>query len=157
MQYEVDTIDAAEFPEVVAVWEAAVRATHHFLKEEDIAYFKPLILNEYLKAVELRGVRDRNGRIIGFLGAADQNLEMLFIHPEARGQGIGKTLLQYAIRELYVTKVDVNEANEQALGFYQHAGFQIAGRSELDATGKPYPILHMRLQLTNTPAREAAS
>lgn len=138
------------------MWEASVRATHHFLKEEDIAFFKPLILNEYLKAGELRGVRDLEGKIIGFLGAAGKNLEMLFIHPEARGMGIGKLLLQYAFQELEVTKVDVNEANEQALGFYQHAGFQVTGRSELDATGKPYPILHMKLELTNTPAGEAA-
>lgn len=157
MEYEIDTIDAAEFPEVVAVWEASVRATHYFLKEEDIAYFKPLILKEYLKAVELRGVRDEEGKIIGFLGVAEQNLEMLFIHPEARGKGIGKLLLQYAFQKLHVTKVDVNEANEQALGFYQHAGCQVVGRSELDATGKPYPILHMKLELTNTPAGEAAS
>lgn len=128
-----------------------------FLKEEDIAYFKPLILNEYLKAVELRGVRDEEGKIIGFLGAAEQNLEMLFIHPGAHGKGIGKLLLQYAIQELQVTKVDVNEDNEQALGFYQHAGFKIVDRSELDATGKPYPILHMKLELTNTPAGEIGS
>lgn len=40
--------------------------------------------------------------------------------------------------------LDVNEQNEQAVGFYLHMGFEVAGRSELDGTGKPYPLLHLR-------------
>ena len=145
MNHRIDYIDKFEYKDVVEVWEASVRATHHFLKEEDINYFKPLILNIYLAAVELRCYRDENNAIIGFLGVANQNLEMLFIHPTHRGKRVGKTLLEYAIRNLNVTKVDVNEQNEQAVGFYQHCGFKTIGRSELDATGKPYPILHMVL------------
>lgn len=145
MDHRIDYIDKFEYKEVVNVWEASVRATHHFLKEEDIAYFKPLILNTYLDAVDLRSFRDENNVIIGFLGVADQNLEMLFIHPEHRGKRVGKTLLEYAISNLNVTKVDVNEQNEQAVGFYKHCGFETIGRSELDASGKPYPILHMEL------------
>tara|TARA_A100000171_G_scaffold51216_1_gene64876 strand:- start:1723 stop:2160 length:438 start_codon:yes stop_codon:yes gene_type:complete len=145
MEFEVEFVEPHEFPAIVDVWEASVRATHHFLKEEDILYFKPLILNEYLKAVDLRCVRNSNNNIIGFLGVAEQNIEMLFIHPDARGKGIGKILTQYAIRTLHSSKVDVNEDNEQAVGFYQNMGFKIIGRSELDGTGKPYPILHMEL------------
>jgi putative acetyltransferase len=145
MKRRIDYIDKFEYKEVVEVWEASVRATHQFLKEEDIAYFKPLILNTYLDAVELRCYRDENNAIIGFLGVADQNLEMLFIHLEHRGKRIGKTLLEYAINHLGISKVDVNEQNELAVGFYKHFGFEIIGRSELDAFGKPYPILHMEL------------
>lgn len=145
MTYKIEGIYKTEYKEVVEVWEASVRATHHFLKEEDIAYFKPLILNTYLDAVDLRSFRYENNTIIGFLGVADQNLEMLFIHPEHRGKRVGKTLLEYAISNLNVTKVDVNEQNEQAVGFYKHCGFETIGRSELDASGKPYPILHMEL------------
>jgi putative acetyltransferase len=70
---------------------------------------------------------------------------MLFIHPEHRGKSIGKFLLDYAVNHLNITKVDVNEQNEQAVGFYKHCGFEIIGRSKLDALGKPYPILHMEL------------
>lgn len=142
---EIDTIAKAEYNKVVELWEASVRATHHFLKEEDIAYFKPLILNTYLDAVELRCIRNDAKEIIGFLGAADQNLEMLFIHPDYRGKRIGQTLLQYSIEQLNVIKVDVNEHNEQAVGFYEHFGFEVIARSELDASGKPYPTLHMEL------------
>ncbi|MEN7547564.1 acetyltransferase [Rapidithrix thailandica] len=145
----IDKIDPVEFPEVVEVWEASVRATHHFLKEEDILFFKPLILKEYLKAVDLACIRNQSGKILGFMGVAEGNLEMLFIHPDARGKGIGKTLTQHAIRQMQVTKVDVNEDNGQAIGFYEHMGFQTVGRSELDGAGKPYPLLHMALKATH--------
>jgi len=145
MNYKIENINKKEYPIVVDVWEASVRATHDFLKEEDIEYFKPLILNTYLDAVELRCIKNENGNIIGFSGVADQNLEMLFIHPNARGKGIGKALLQYALKEQNVTKVDVNEDNPQAIGFYEKFGFTTYNRSELDSSGKPYPILHMRL------------
>lgn len=70
---------------------------------------------------------------------------MLFIDPYLRGQGIAKMLLQFAIDHLNVTNVDVNEQNIQAVGFYKHFGFKVISRSELDGTGKPYPILHMQL------------
>jgi putative acetyltransferase len=134
-----------DYPEITEVWEASVRATHHFLSEADIQYFKPLILNEYLKAVHLLCVKDDLGKIIGFLGVHEDSLEMLFLHPNARGQGIGKQLVNHAIQQLNIKKVDVNEQNPDALGFYQHAGFVIKGRSETDGLGKPYPILHLQI------------
>ncbi len=145
MKYQIDKVFKKEYKEVVTIWEASVRATHHFLSEEDIQYFKPLILNSYLDAVELRCIRDTNKKIIGFLGVADQHVEMLFIHPDFMGKAVGKNLLNFAIESLKVTKVDVNEQNEQAVGFYTYFGFETVGRSELDATGKPYPIVHMEL------------
>jgi len=144
--FTIATVQKSEYTSLVKVWEASVRATHEFLKEEDIAYFKPLILNTYLDAVELRCAKDSQGKIIGFLGVADNNLEMLFIHPDNRGMGIGKKLLDYAIIVLQVQKVDVNEQNNQAVGFYLKQGFEVIGLSALDASGKPYPILHMELK-----------
>lgn len=145
MNYKVTEIQLSEYPEVVELWEASVRATHDFLQEEDILYFKPLILNEYLKTVTLTCVRADSGEILGFSGVAEGNLEMLFVHPDQAGKGIGKALLRNAISNQQVTKVDVNEQNPKALEFYLKNGFKIMGRSELDGTGKPYPILHMKL------------
>lgn len=130
---------------ILEVWEASVRATHHFLKEEDIAYFKPLILNQYLDMVELRSLKTHDGKIVGFLGVAETNLEMLFLHPDHHGKNLGRLMLKYAIDELGATKVDVNEQNPLATAFYKKHGFEVIGRSELDQEGKPYPILHMKL------------
>ena len=103
-------------------------------------------MNEYLKAVQLRCIRNKVKEIIGFLGVEGRHLEMLFVHPAYRGKGIGKSLLTYSIHEWNVNKVEVNEQNEQAVQFYKHCGFETKGRSELDASGKPYPILYMELK-----------
>ena len=35
-----------DIPPLVAIWESAVRATHHFLSEADIQFFLPLVRDE---------------------------------------------------------------------------------------------------------------
>ena len=132
-----------DFDEITAVWEASVRATHTFLTEEDIAFFKPLIRNEYLKHVDLTCIKDEAGNIAGFMGISGSHLEMLFIDPKKRSMGIGKKLTMHGIENLGVRFVDVNEQNPQAVGFYLHLGFKVISRDELDSSGKPFPILHM--------------
>lgn len=141
----IEQVYPADFPEVAEVWEASVRATHHFLEEKDIQFLKPLVLNDYLSQVMLYCVRNPEGKITGFIGTSGNKIEMLFIHPDARGKGIGKRLLIYAIQELQATEVDVNEQNVQGTGFYLHAGFSVTGRSQVDSLGKPFPILHLKL------------
>lgn len=38
---------------------------------------------------------------------------------------------------------NVNEQNEQAVGFYKKVGFKVTERSEVDDLGKPYPLLNL--------------
>jgi putative acetyltransferase len=128
----------------VEVWEASVRATHHFVSEADINIFRPLVREE-VGRVPVECVRDDQGMVVGFMIVAEGKVEALFIHPDWRGQGIGRRLFQHAIDDLGATEVDVNEQNEQALGFYLRMGFEVVGRSDEDGNGKPYPLLHMRL------------
>lgn len=132
-----------DYPRLIEIWESAVLNTHHFLKEEDFLYYKEH-LPTYFDHVTLIGLEEA-GNLIGFLGVAGGNLEMLFIHNDYRGKGVGKKLSHYAINQLNVTRVDVNEQNEQAVGFYKHIGFKILSKSAVDGQGKAYPILHMGL------------
>ena len=67
------------------------------------------------------------------------------ISPEERGKGLGKRLIQYGIKIYSVERVAVNEQNPQAKGFYEHMGFQVYKRTDLDEQGNPYPLLYMRL------------
>lgn len=145
MAHKIILVSEKDYPEILTVWEASVRATHHFLAEEDLLFYKVAIRDTYLPSGMLRlfCIREDNGDMSGFTGLSNDAIEMLFIRPDLRGTGIGKALLRYAVMEQQMTKVDVNEQNGQALGFYEHEGFHITGRSELDASGKPYPILHL--------------
>lgn len=69
---------------------------------------------------------------------------MLFVNPKFFKNGCGRRLVDFAEREKNIKKVDVNEENPQALAFYLHMGFNIAGRSELDGNGKPHPLLFLQ-------------
>ena len=80
------------------------------------------------------------------MGIDGRKLEMLFLAPEERGRGLGRKLLEYGITEYGVKELTVNEQNPQAKGFYEHMGFQVRERSEIDEQGNPYPILFMELQ-----------
>lgn len=130
-----------DYNAIMQVWESAVKATHNFLAEEDFLYFKEKMPADYLPAVELYVLTDED--IKGFIGVSGDMLEMLFIHAGSRGKGYGKTLLNYAIEYLHINKVDVNEQNTQAVGFYEKMGFKQTGRDEKDGMGKDYPILHL--------------
>jgi putative acetyltransferase len=135
---------AEEFPSLVAIWRSAVLATHDFLAEEHRADIEARLATTYLPNVNLV-VAEREGQAVGFAGTDSQKLEMLFVDAESRGSGIGSKLLEHVIAAHEVTAVDVNEQNDQAVGFYAHAGFVVTGRSPVDGDGLPYPLLHMTL------------
>ena len=141
----VHRVGSEEGTQLVEVWEASVRATHHFLSEADIQFFKPLVLEDLFSLEHLMCVRDMAEHLVGFVGVANGKMEALFVHPSWHRVGIGRRLAKHAIVELGARAVDVNEQNEQAVAFYVRLGFEIYGRSELDNMGKPFPLLHMRL------------
>ena len=145
-QNHITPVLAEDYARVVDVWEAAVRQTHHFLTETDIEFFKPLVREELPHTPSLFCVRDPEHQVTGFVGVAGDKVEMLFIHPGYRGQGQGRRLLEYAIHQLGARVVDVNEQNEQAVGFYLRLGFFVERRSAVDSLGKPFPLLHLRIR-----------
>ena len=136
-------VTGATLDALMDVWESSVRATHLFLEEADIVNLRPLV-RDGLNAVPLFAAMDAHGRIGGFAGVAGDMLEMLFVHARARGRGIGRALLVRAV-DAGVTRLDVNEQNPDALGFYRHMGFEVVGRSPVDGQGRPFPLLHMSL------------
>ncbi|HCN47541.1 MAG TPA: GNAT family N-acetyltransferase [Chryseobacterium sp.] len=133
-----------DYPKIMEIWESTVKATHDFLAEEDFNYFKEAIPRDYLPNLEVYLITE-NDDAKGFASVAEGNLEMLFIHNDSRGKGYGKKLYEFMKEKTGLTKVDVNEQNPQAIGFYEKMGFKKTGRSEKDGSGKDYPIIHMSL------------
>lgn len=146
LQEGVSTVGPDDYARVVEVWEASVRATHTFVTEADIEVIRPLVLDSLPNVPHLLCVRECTGQVAGFIGVEGETVEMLFVHPAWRGHGIGRRLLSHAVTTLGADKLDVNEQNPQAIGFYQRMGFEVARRSAVDSIGKPYPLLHMRLR-----------
>lgn len=135
-----------DFDALAEIWEASVRATHDFLPEQNIRALKPQVRERYMPQIPMLLAADEAGEPLGFIGCHENRIEMLFVSPESRGTGVGKQLLQYAIEQLQVDEVDVNEQNPQGVGFYLHMGFAQTGRSELDGEGNPFPLLHLKLK-----------
>lgn len=133
-------------PVLLGIWEDSVRATHLFLSDAEVLKIKEYVPRA-LEGVEHMIIAESDdGKGLGFLGTENGRLEMLFLASAERGKGAGKQLLEYGIQNYGIREVTVNEQNPQAVGFYEHMGFETYKRTDLDEEGNPYPLLYMRLR-----------
>lgn len=137
-------LKASRINDALALWEASVRATHDFLAEGDVDFFRPYV-KQYLESTPIRCVESADGKLLAIMGVSNSMVDMLFVHPENIGGGYGSKLLNFATGELAADRVDVNEQNTRAVAFYRKNGFSVTGRSAVDGFGKPYPILHLSI------------
>ena len=145
---------------LLEVWESSVRATHLFLSDSEIDSIKEYVPQALGGIAHLIIAGETEDCPVAFMGIEDGALEMLFIAPEEgiedgalemlfiapeeRRKGLGKRLIRYGIENYGVERLAVNEQNPQAKGFYEHMGFQVYKRTELDEQGNPYPLIYMR-------------
>lgn len=143
--YEVQERTLNLMGNLLSVWEDSVRATHRFLTDKEINQIKEYV-PQALKGVKHLITAEREaGEPVAFMGIENNRLEMLFLSPSERGKGLGKQLMQFGIQNYGIQEVTVNEQNPQAVGFYEHLGFETYKRSEYDEEGNPYPLLYMKL------------
>ncbi len=144
-----------ETEDLFAIWEAAVAATHDFIAPADREFYAELVRERYLPRARISVAAGAGDEPLGFMGMAAEHIEALFVHPDHARRGIGRALVAHARKPpgwrgvtggLRAVRVDVNEQNWPARAFYARLGFTPAGRSRLDACGRPYPILHLRLE-----------
>ncbi len=131
-----------DYDAIMEIWKSAVKATHDFLSEEDFLLFERIIPVDFLPQLRVF-VIEENQKTEAFFGVSDDHLEMLFVDAASHGKGYGKQAVHFIINQLGIKKVDVNEQNPQATGFYLKMGYKITGRSAKDGMGKDYPLLHM--------------
>ena len=142
---EIEDRTATLIQQLLEIWEASVKATHHFLSVDEIAMIKEYVPMAIQEIPHLIVAVNEQQIPIAFMGVAGQTLEMLFVFAKERGQGYGKALLEYGIKTYAVNKLTVNEQNPSAKGFYEHMGFTVYKRSDMDEQGNPYPLLYMKL------------
>jgi putative acetyltransferase len=71
---------------------------------------------------------------------------MLFVEPMFIGTGMGTALLNLAKEKYGELTVEVNAQNPQAIGFYLKYGFSPISNSTVDQSGRPFPLIRMRLR-----------
>jgi putative acetyltransferase len=130
--------------QLLDIWLRSVRATHTFLTEEDIQSLLPQVRDGVLAELELWVLCSEAGAAIGFLGLSESKVEALFLAPEHLRRGCGRMLLDHARKLKGTLSADVNEQNPEAVRFYEACGFTMIGRSEVDGSGRPFPLLHLR-------------
>lgn len=145
----------------LSVWESSVLASHDFLSHEDFLFYKNIVGHFFstslpkapspLSSVSMNelenpihGIFDSQDALTGIMAVQKGAINALFIHGKKRGKGYGSALMDFAIHDLGAFHVTVNEQNPPAIRFYIKWGFSIYKRTELDATGRPYPILYMQ-------------
>ena len=141
--YEIADRSAELIEQLTNVWEASVKATHLFLSPSEVDSIKAYVPSALTEIAHLI-IAESDDYPIAFMGIDGQKLEMLFLSPDYRGQGLGKRLLLYGIEHHHINEVTVNEQNPLAQGFYEHMGFRTYKRTEHDEMGAPYPLLYMR-------------
>ena len=137
---------------LLALWERSVRATHLFLAEEDLLFYRPLVREVLHSSMELWAACDGlTGVPLGFMGldrswdsGAAWKLEALFVDPPHGRKGVGSLLVRHARILKGALSLDVNEQNPGARAFYARMGFTKTGRSPRDGSGRPFPLIHMQ-------------
>lgn len=142
--YEVTQREPQLIHQFTAIWEDSVRASHLFLSEAEIQEIKAYVPQALTGVSHLLVAERAQGQPVAFMGIEGPRLEMLFLSPAERGAGLGRQLLEYGIRHYHLQELTVNEQNPQAVGFYQHMGFETYRRTDCDEQGGPYPLLYMK-------------
>ncbi|ANS74327.1 GNAT family acetyltransferase [Paenibacillus yonginensis] len=132
---------------LVGIWHRAVVQTHTFLTEQDIEFYHQMVRSGALGQVEIWIEIEEDQEPVGFIGLDGSKIEMLFVDPKYHGRGTGRRLIEHtkALKGDNL-QVDVNEQNTGAYVFYERLGFIWTGRSELDASGRPFPLLHLEFK-----------
>ena len=81
-----------------------------------------------------------DGVVKGFLHYGGDEVRRLYVEPVLQGQGIGAALLDYAIRELHVSRLWALEKNERSIAFYARHGFRPNGERKLEEGTDEYLI-----------------
>ncbi len=83
------------------------------------------------------GLVEGNGALLAYITlyhiADELEIINIAVHPDARQQGLGGCLLDYALREetklgILAMFLEVRTSNTPAIRLYERAGFRLAGR-----------------------------
>lgn len=123
------------------LWARSVAASHDFLDPGQIATLLPH-LPERLARLALCVAYSETGAAQGFVAITPspeegaRHIELLFVDPACWGQGLGSTLLTWALTQ-GARQVAVLAETPAALAFYQRRGFIPTGLAPLPHPAAP--------------------
>lgn len=136
------TAREADFDALTELWERSARSSHAFMDDAEFVELKPRIRDLLLPSMDV-WVAESDGEQLGFVGARDEHVELLYVAPEAQSRGIGPRLLAQLNGGEGPRSVEVYAGNSVGLGFYLSQGFRETRRDPTDATGRAFAIVHL--------------
>jgi len=109
-------IELQSFPKSPYDWATFINL-HYLYPETFLVYISPTQDHQ-------------EGQILGYIiFSEDGHIISIAVHPKRRRRGIGKRLLERAMKDPLLKKVwaEVRRSNQGAQAFYFHMGFQITG------------------------------
>lgn len=141
------TAHEADFDALTDLWERSARSSHTFMDDEEFAHQRPRVRDLLLPSMDV-WVAERAGTALGFVGAREDVVELLYIAPEAQGQGLGPALLSYVDGGSGPHSVEVYADNTVGVAFYRGQGFVEQRRYAVAVAGGSFEV--MRLTRTDT-------
>ncbi|NLV07284.1 GNAT family N-acetyltransferase [Haloarcula rubripromontorii] len=113
-------------------------------------YSTEQIESELAESQTILLVAERGERVVGFAHATWHETDRegyilrLYVHPDYRREGIGRSLLERTCEELFEYDIErINAmmltANEPGAEFYEGFGFEFVDESETEIGGERYP------------------
>ncbi len=132
-----------DLPALLQIWLEGNLDAHPFVPAEYWSEQMPGV-QEALPGAELL-IEEEAGNIRGFLGLQKENIAGIFVARDARGQGIGRRLLEEAKRRHGRLTLQVYEKNTAACRFYTANGFYEQTKQVDPDTGeREYHLIWMR-------------
>lgn len=121
---------------VMQIWLDGNLQAHHFIAAEywqqNYDFVKQMLPQSKVYVYE----DEKSNQIKGFIGLQDEFIAGVFVQRDARAQGIGKQLLNYAKSLNHSLRLSVYQKNELAYKFYKQNEFEVIREQLDDATNE---------------------
>ena len=113
--------------EVVAMWRRSFEDALGILDPHPVAEQRAYLLDVVVPANRIVLALDRQ-RVVAFVAASDERLDLLYVDPDCQRRGIGSRLLRWA-KEQSTGRLSLFtfERNSRARRFYESRGFRVVG------------------------------
>ena len=81
-----------------------------------------------------------DGLLKGFIQMYETEICKLYVDTFFQNEGIGKELIEYAIKELYADTLWALEKNVKAISFYKRHGFALTGEKKFEEDTTEYLV-----------------